>query len=106
VHAIGTDGVAVVDPGLFTNGPRVVSELRAITDRPVRYERVRALHATGEPADLQRALHLVDFVIFGGGADVASARALKADLLRARAKVEPSFVARNILNAAAVLERG
>jgi alkyl sulfatase BDS1-like metallo-beta-lactamase superfamily hydrolase len=67
--------------------------------------RARALQATGEAADLQRALHLVDFVIFGGGTDAASARALKADLLSARAKVEPSFVARNILNAAAVLER-
>src|SRR5262249_35637606 len=34
---VGDDGVAVVDPGLFTNGPRVVRELRALTDRPVRY---------------------------------------------------------------------
>jgi hypothetical protein len=56
-------------------------------------------------ADVQRALHLVDFVIFGGTDDVAAARALKAGLLAARAAVEPSFVAPNILESAAVTER-
>lgn len=70
-------------------------------------ERARALAGTNQPADVQRALHLVDFVIFGGGGGdaVASARALKAELLSARASVEPSFVARNILKSAAVMER-
>ncbi len=59
--------------------------------------RVTALAASGTPDDVQRALHLVDFVIFGGtGAAVTEARALKADLLSARAANEPSFVARNI----------
>jgi hypothetical protein len=48
----------------------------------------------------------VDFVIAGGGPEDASARALKADLLAARAACEPSFVARNILKSAAVMERG
>ncbi len=69
-------------------------------------ERARALQATGDLADVQRALHLVDFVVFGGGADVDAARALKGELLKARAAVEPSFVARNILQSAATMERG
>lgn len=34
---LGAEAAAVVDPGLFTSGPRVVRELRAITDLPVRY---------------------------------------------------------------------
>jgi alkyl sulfatase BDS1-like metallo-beta-lactamase superfamily hydrolase len=68
--------------------------------------RARSLQATGELADLQRALHLVDFVIAGEGPEVASARALKAELLTARAACEPSFVARNVLKSAAVMERG
>jgi alkyl sulfatase BDS1-like metallo-beta-lactamase superfamily hydrolase len=68
-------------------------------------ERARALQAEATPGALQRALHLADFVIFGGGDTVAAARALKADLLDTRAKREPSFVARNILRAAAMRER-
>lgn len=67
--------------------------------------RARALQAAGSIDDVQRALHLVDFVIFGGGPDVADARALKADLLAARAASERSFVAGNILKAAATMER-
>jgi len=67
--------------------------------------RARALAPSEDVADLQRALHLVDFVIDDGGADVAEARALKADLLDARAAHERSFVAHNILASAAVLER-
>jgi hypothetical protein len=69
-------------------------------------DRARALQAGGTLDQLQLALHLADFVIFGGGAEVAAARALKAELLAARAKNEPSFVARNILRSAAVMERG
>ena len=55
---IGTDGVAVVDPGLFVNGPRVVDELRAITDLPVRYviyTHGHYDHAFGTPALLDDA---------------------------------------------------
>ena len=55
---IGTEGVAVVDPGLFTNGPRVVNELRALTDLPVRYviyTHGHYDHAFGTPALLEDA---------------------------------------------------
>ena len=61
--------------------------------------------AAGDAAEQQRALHLVDFVIFAGGDDVAAARARKADLLDARAAGERSFVASNVLKSAATLER-
>lgn len=61
--------------------------------------------ARGDRADQQRALHLVDFVIFAGGTDVAEGRSRKADLLDARAAGERSFVASNVLKSAAVLER-
>lgn len=66
--------------------------------------RVDAL-AAGGPDELQRALHLVDFVLFAGGNDVEAARARKADLLDARAEGERSFVASNVLRSAAALER-
>jgi alkyl sulfatase BDS1-like metallo-beta-lactamase superfamily hydrolase len=62
--------------------------------------------AQGDEAAKQRALHLVDFVIFAGGDDVREARRRKADLLDARADGEPSFVASNILRSAATLQRG
>ena len=55
---IGAEGVAVVDPGLFTNGPRVVNELRALTDLPVRYviyTHGHYDHAFGTPALLEDA---------------------------------------------------
>jgi alkyl sulfatase BDS1-like metallo-beta-lactamase superfamily hydrolase len=85
----------------------IAGEVLALTGGPAPVlARARALHATGELAAVQRALHLVDLVIFAGGADVADARALKAELLTARAACEPSFVARNILRSAAVMERG
>ncbi len=61
--------------------------------------------AAGDATDQQRALHLVDFVIFAGGADVDAARRRKADLLDARAEGERSFVASNVLRSAAALER-
>ena len=44
-------------------------------------------------------------MIFDGGPQADAARTLKAELLTARAKVEPSFVARNILLSEAKLER-
>jgi alkyl sulfatase BDS1-like metallo-beta-lactamase superfamily hydrolase len=55
---VGLDGVAVVDPGLYTSGPRVVRELRAITDAPVRYviyTHGHYDHAFGTPALLDDA---------------------------------------------------
>jgi len=71
-------------------------------------ERARALRDAGGLRDVQRALHLVDFVLFGEGEDGPSAReahALKAELLDGRAEVEPSFIARNILRNGASRER-
>jgi alkyl sulfatase BDS1-like metallo-beta-lactamase superfamily hydrolase len=67
-------------------------------------ERAHALAAEKDRDALQRALHLVDFVIQGGGEDAPAARRLKAELLAARAEHEPSFIARNILQSAALLE--
>ena len=55
---LGSDGAAVVDPGLFTNGPRVVEELRRLTDLPVRYviyTHGHYDHAFGTPALLEDA---------------------------------------------------
>jgi hypothetical protein len=61
--------------------------------------------AAGDAAEQQRALHLVDFVVYGGGPEVADAHRRKADLLDLRADSERSFVAHNVLKSAAVLER-
>jgi len=61
--------------------------------------------AAGDTADHQRALHLVDYVIFAGGDHVAEGHRRKADLLDARAAGERSFVASNVLKSAALLER-
>jgi alkyl sulfatase BDS1-like metallo-beta-lactamase superfamily hydrolase len=68
-------------------------------------QRARALGASEDTGDIQRALHLVDFVLFDGGDRAAEARALKAELLETRSKRERSFVAHNILASAAALER-
>jgi alkyl sulfatase BDS1-like metallo-beta-lactamase superfamily hydrolase len=71
--------------------------------------RANELAAKGECDSIQRALHLLDFVIEGaepGSKEVKEASCLKADYLEARAAHEPSFIARNILSSAAVLERG
>jgi alkyl sulfatase BDS1-like metallo-beta-lactamase superfamily hydrolase len=57
--------------------------------------RAREIAAAGDP---QLALHLVDFVLHGGDPKQgAEAQGLKAELLAARAAVEPSFIARSIL---------
>lgn len=61
--------------------------------------------ASGGATEQQRALHLVDFVIFADGDDVAEARRRKAALLDGRAETERSFVAGNVLRSAATLER-
>jgi len=66
--------------------------------------RARELASSQQCGDLQRALHLVDFVIQGDPNRVPEARGLKAELLKARAEHEPSFIARNILSSAALLE--
>ena len=68
-------------------------------------DRARALGASESTDDLQRALHLVDFVVFHGGERVDEADALKAELLDLRAARERSFVAHNVLASAVVLER-
>ena len=68
-------------------------------------DRARALARSDATDDVQRALHLVDFVLFHGDSLLAEAHALKAELLDARAAHERSFVAHNILASAAVIER-
>ncbi|HYA68411.1 MAG TPA: alkyl sulfatase dimerization domain-containing protein [Acidimicrobiales bacterium] len=55
---VGSAGVAVVDPGLFINGPRVVRTLRQVTQAPVRYvvyTHGHYDHAFGTPALLDEA---------------------------------------------------
>ncbi|UCE85583.1 MAG: MBL fold metallo-hydrolase, partial [Deltaproteobacteria bacterium] len=55
---VGRDGIAVIDPGLYANGPRVVRELRALSDAPVRYvlyTHGHYDHAFGTPAILEDA---------------------------------------------------
>ena len=55
---VGQDAAAVVDPGLYVNGPRVVAALRSITDLPVRYviyTHGHYDHAFGTPALLDDA---------------------------------------------------
>jgi alkyl sulfatase BDS1-like metallo-beta-lactamase superfamily hydrolase len=71
--------------------------------------RARSLQQEGSRDALQRALHLVDYVIKAGSGEanaehVVQARTLKVELLEARAEQEPSFIARNILTSAAILE--
>jgi alkyl sulfatase BDS1-like metallo-beta-lactamase superfamily hydrolase len=68
-------------------------------------ERVAALAQSDEVDKIQLALHLLDFVVFDGGARATEARRLKADLLERRARAEPSFVAKNVLLSAAAIER-
>jgi len=68
-------------------------------------DRARDLARSGTVEDVQRALHLVDFVLFHGDGPLAEAHTLKAELLDARAAHERSFVAHNILASAAVMER-
>lgn len=68
-------------------------------------DRARSLAATPDVASMQRALHLTDFVLLAGGPHASEASGLKADLLEGRAKHETSFVARNILESAAVVQR-
>ena len=68
-------------------------------------DRARALGRSDSTGDVQRALHLVDFIIHNGGGLLEEARAFKAELLEIRSKQEQSFVAHNILASAAVLER-
>ena len=54
----GSGGVAVIDPGLFVNGPRVVEAVRRITEAPVRYvvyTHGHYDHAFGTPALMDEA---------------------------------------------------
>ena len=76
----------------------VATEVVALTGgtAPV-MERARVLGASEETAEIQRALHLVDFVIDSDAPEPQrEALQLKSDLLAARAAIEPSFIARNI----------
>jgi alkyl sulfatase BDS1-like metallo-beta-lactamase superfamily hydrolase len=66
--------------------------------------RIDELSTSDNVADIQLALHLVDFVIFAGTGDTDIARRRKAELLHRRAEHESSFVAHNILESAATLE--
>ena len=68
-------------------------------------ERARTLAAQGERSTIQLALHLLDFVIQGEASEADEARGLKVQYLEARAEQEDSFIARNILASAAVLEK-
>ena len=68
-------------------------------------DRARALSGSAAIEDIQKALHLVDFVLFHGADQMGEAHALKAELLDTRAGRERSFVAHNVLASAAVLER-
>jgi glyoxylase-like metal-dependent hydrolase (beta-lactamase superfamily II) len=55
---VGSGGAAVVDPGLYINGPRVVEALRSLTDDPLRYviyTHGHFDHAFGTPALLDDA---------------------------------------------------
>ena len=55
---VGEAEAAVVDPGLFQNGPRAVAALRSLTDAPVRYviyTHGHYDHAFGTPALLEDA---------------------------------------------------
>ena len=90
-----------------SSGAEIAAEVLALTDGAgAVLERARALAAEGERNAIQRALHLLDFVIQGGAAEAEEARRLKAEYLQARAEHEDSFIARNILASAAVLEKG
>jgi glyoxylase-like metal-dependent hydrolase (beta-lactamase superfamily II) len=68
-------------------------------------QRAEELASHDDAASVQLALHLLDFVIHDGGAKAESARRRKADLLERRADFEESFVAKNVLGSAALIER-
>jgi hypothetical protein len=61
--------------------------------------------SAGDEREAQLALHLLDFVIFGGGEHAAAAHRQKATLLDRRAAAQQSFVAANVLRVAAEAER-
>jgi hypothetical protein len=86
----------------FPTSSRLFSHLQGFGTRLM--QRAEEL-AAGDAAEQQRALHLVDFVVYGGGPEVADAHRRKAELLDLRADSERSFVAHNVLKSAAVLER-
>ena len=67
-------------------------------------ERARRLKEQGKA---QLALHLIDFVIKGAQADATrkGALLLKSEILDARADIEPSLIARNILRTGAAIAR-
>ncbi|MBT3223391.1 MAG: MBL fold metallo-hydrolase [Proteobacteria bacterium] len=84
--------------------PAVAAEVVALVGgvEPL-IERARQLAESGELKDIQLALHLLDFVIDHSGDSLVEAYQFKARLLESRAKVEVSFIARNIFRAGAAL---
>lgn len=73
---------------------RIAREIVDLGGEAALLARARAHAGAGDP---QLALHLVDFVLDGGAPGFAAeAQGLKAELLTARAKGEPSFIARSI----------
>jgi alkyl sulfatase BDS1-like metallo-beta-lactamase superfamily hydrolase len=76
----------------------IAREVTGLVSPRALLDRARTLRAAG---DAQLALHLVDFVMDSGADPGGEARVLKAELLRARADAEPSYIARNILKAGA-----
>jgi alkyl sulfatase BDS1-like metallo-beta-lactamase superfamily hydrolase len=73
-----------------------VAVLEAISDRGFVLDKARILMSEGQ---LQLALHVIDLLALAPGDDkeVREARALKAELLKKRAKDVPSFVSKNLL---------
>jgi len=90
---------------LFPSWTRdIAKEVVALADGPkALLDRAEVLKDAGK---IQLALHLVDFVLDNPEtASLKEAHGLKADLLKARADAESSFIARNIFAIGARLER-
>ena len=64
-------------------------------------------HWLKEQGKAQLALHLIDFAIRGAQDDATrkGALLLKSEILDARADIEPSLIARNILRTGAAIAR-
>jgi alkyl sulfatase BDS1-like metallo-beta-lactamase superfamily hydrolase len=77
----------------------IAREVTSLASPRALLDRARDRQAAG---DIQLALHLADFVIDASDPGLKTeALTLKAELLRARADAEPSYIARNILKAGA-----
>ena len=68
---------------------------------------LRDIRELQKKGNIQLALHMADFVI-KGSKDTAKRKEafnLKAELLKAKAEAEPSYIARNIFRAGATLAK-